>query len=601
MSNNTLIEAKDRFSINEVVLKTLLMSDLVESTRLVEEMGDRRTSQLFARHDHLARELLARHGGQEIDKTDGFLLLFERPLYAVRYALAYHEALAALSAEAKVELSARVGIHLGEVVLRRNPTEDVARGAKPLEVEGLAKPTAARLMSVAARRQTLLTRGAFDVARRAETGVDSLGAELQWLAHGTYLFKGVEEPVEIFEVGVEKLSPLTPPGESEKVRRQDHEGILGWRPAAGQVIEARPNWELERKLGEGGFGEVWLAVQPKTGDRRVFKFCFDTERLQALKREITLFRLLKEELGDREDIARILDWNFDRIPYFIESEYTAGGSVIDWAESEGGIEAVPLATRLEIVAQVAEALAAAHSVGVLHKDIKPGNILIHTDRQGNVQARLADFGIGLLTDPARLADVGITLMGMSRLAGATGLHSAGTQLYHAPELMEGKAATVQADVYALGVLLYQMVVGDLFRALGPGWERLIDDELLCEDIAVTVDVSPQRRLGNALRIGERLRTLDQRRAKLEAERRAKEEAELVRVALERSRRRRRLIMPAIAILLLFAAAMAMQARRVSQEADKAKSERRSRAASIALHVRSLRDFRSLAQQRHHRP
>ncbi|MCP3961743.1 MAG: hypothetical protein GY719_28205 [bacterium] len=170
----------------------------------------------------------------------------------------------------------------------------------------------------------------------------------RWLAHGTYLFKGVEEPVEIFEAGVDRFAPLTPPGETEKVRRQDHEGILGWRPAAGQMIEARPNWELERKLGEGGFGEVWLAIHPKTGDRRVFKFCFDGERLRGLQREITLFRLLKEELGDREDIARILDWNFDRVPYFIESEYTAGGSLVDWAHDEGGLGAVPLATRLEI-------------------------------------------------------------------------------------------------------------------------------------------------------------------------------------------------------------------------------------------------------------
>ena len=125
----TSSEATDRSLLTQVVLKTLLMSDLVDSTRLVEELGDRRTAELFAQHDHLARDLLMRHEGQEIDKTDGFLLLFERPLLAVRYALAYHQALAELSGEVKVTMSARVGIHLGEVILRKNPLEDIARGA----------------------------------------------------------------------------------------------------------------------------------------------------------------------------------------------------------------------------------------------------------------------------------------------------------------------------------------------------------------------------------------------------------------------------------------------------------------------------------------
>ena len=92
-------------------------------------------------------------------------------------------------------------------------------------------------------------------------------------------------------------------------------------------------------LGEGGFGEVWLAGHP-SGERRVFKFCFDASRLRGLKREATLFQLLKDELGDRDDIAKVLDWNFDEPPYFLESEYTEGGSLADWGQAAGGIASV---------------------------------------------------------------------------------------------------------------------------------------------------------------------------------------------------------------------------------------------------------------------
>ncbi len=567
----------------ESALRTLLLSDLVGSTRLVEELGDRRSAELAARHDRLARDLLAEHGGREIDKTDGFLILFERPLDAVRYALDYHRGLAALGREEQHDLGSRVGIHLGEVFLRENPPEDVARGAKPLEVEGLAKPTAARLMSLAGGRQTLLTQGAFDLARRAAVGEQARIESLRWLAHGEYLFQGIEEPMAVFEVGLEGFSPLAPPPGSAKVKRETGEdAILGWRPAAGQEIASRPHWQLAEKLGEGGFGEVWLARHTKTGDRRVFKFCFDALRLRALQREITLFRLLKEELGDRDDIARILDWSFDSVPYFIESEYTAGGSLIDWAQEQGGIAEVPLETRLEIVAQVADALAAAHSVGVLHKDVKPGNVLIHEGASGRFQARLADFGIGGVTDAKRLASAGITVLGMTRMAGATEPSStSGTQLYHAPELIEGKAATVQADVYALGVMFYQLVVGDLFRALGPGWERRVEDELLREDIAFSVDVNPRRRLGNALRLAERLRSLEERRAERERERRRVKEAERAREALERSRRQRKVTAAVLTVLLVFGAAVTMLWRR-SEEARRLTEEALLRAESSKL-------------------
>ncbi len=559
------------FEPGGAVVKTLLVSDLVDSTRLVERLGDERSAVLFERCDRLARDLLAKHGGQEIDKTDGYLALFERPVEAVRFALAYHQGLGELSAAAEVEIATRVGIHLGEVVLRENPGQDVAKGAKPLEVEGLAKPLTARLMSLATAGQTLLTRGGFDVARRAAEDSLPAAASLRWLAHGGYLFQGVEEAVEVFEVGREGRAPLAAPPDSKKARRVLGDGtILGWRAAPGLTIPQRPNWALERKLAEGGFGEVWLTHHKKTGAQRVFKFCVERELLRSLQREVTVFRLLKKTLGDRRDIARILDWNFDEAPYFLELEHSDSGSLADWAEAQGGFERVPLAVRLEIVAQIAEALAAAHSVGVLHKDVKPGNILIGAGRGGQPRAKLTDFGIGRITDKERLVDADITFIGMTRTAKTERGVSSGTRLYMAPEVLEGKASTIQADIYALGVVLYQAVVGELDRAVASGWRRNVDDELLAEDIAACVDVAPERRPASALEIAERLRSLEERRRRRAAERRQREEAAANRRALERGRRRRKVlgsVTAAAVLVLVVVSVLAVRENEARREAD----------------------------------
>ena len=548
-------------------IATLLLSDLVGSSALVERTGDAASAELFQKHDRLARDLLEEHSGLEIDKTDGFLLLFDRPWQAVLYALDYHWALAELSQVEGIELESRIGIHLGEIVLHRNPPHDVARGAKPLEVEGLAKPTAARLMSVAGGRQTLMTQAAFDLARRSAVGSAGGAESLRWLAHGSYNFKGVEEPVEVFEVGVEGFAPLTAPESSEKVARvADEDTILGWRPAPDLEIPHRPRWVVVEKLGEGGFGEVWLGEYRKTGERRVFKFCYEAERLLSLQREITVFRLLKEELGLRHDIARILDWNFDEAPYFIEFVYIESGSLVGWAEGQGGIGEVPITDRLEIVAQAATALAAAHSVGVLHKDVTPAHVLIESDAKGRPRAVLTDFGIGLVTDRERLVSKGITVLGMTELEVADS--ATGTQLYMAPELLAGKAPTIQADLYALGVMLYQMVVGDLGRPLAQGWQRRVEDKLLREDIAALVDGSPARRPGNAAEVAERLRTLEQRRAARAAEEQAAR-------AAERAQRRRKVltIVAAVSsIFLVVVSFLAIQAMRARADAEHARAD-----------------------------
>ncbi len=197
------------------VVKTILLCDLVDSTALVERLGDARAAAVFDRHDELVRALVAEHRGLELDKADGFLLMFDRPANAVALALAYHRALGGLASELGLPLSARVGIHLGEVVLRPNPPERIARGAKPLEIEGLPKAVAARLMSLGQGGQTLLTRGACELARRGMVGSPAAD-RLAWVSHGEYRLKGMTDPLEVFEVGIDGMATFTRPAGAEK-------------------------------------------------------------------------------------------------------------------------------------------------------------------------------------------------------------------------------------------------------------------------------------------------------------------------------------------------------------------------------------------------
>ena len=389
---------------SDTVLKVCLFTDLVGSMELKSRLGDAVAAARIAEHNAAFRASLAAFNGTEEKSTgDGFFATFDRPSDAVRCALAFQDTL--LSAPAGARLSARVGIHMGEIT-RLDPGDTQA--AQP-ELLGLAIDTSARVMGLAQGGQILLTRHTFDsVRQQVQTAPD--GSVIECHAHGPYVFKGVDEPLEIFEVGVRGRSPMSAPPDSEKARRAiapGDEETLGWRPALGLSVPGRPGWELEQQIGQGGFGEVWTARHLETDEVRAFKFCFHADRLRTLKREMTLFRLLKEALGERGDIARLYEVRLDEPPYFLEMEYTEGGGLPDWIRHRGGVNAVPLATRLDIVAQVGEALAAAHSVGVIHKDVKPQNVLMFQRRNEPPRVRLTDFGIGHVTSLEVLREAGL--------------------------------------------------------------------------------------------------------------------------------------------------------------------------------------------------
>lgn len=232
-------------------LRTLLLTDLCDSTALVEKIGDNAAAELFRDHDHLVLTLQREWRGRLIDRSDGLLLLFERPIDGLGFALDYTHGLQDLGQARKLKLQARAGLHVGEVLTWRNSEEAISIGAKPLEVEGLAKPMAARLMTLARPGQILLSAVAESLTHRAARELGDRGQRLLWKSHGRWRFKGVPTAQEIYEVGEIGLTPLRSPKGSAKAWRD----LPLWRRPAALVAEVA--------LVAAATGALWFFGRPQ--------------------------------------------------------------------------------------------------------------------------------------------------------------------------------------------------------------------------------------------------------------------------------------------------------------------------------------------------
>jgi WD40 repeat protein/serine/threonine protein kinase/class 3 adenylate cyclase len=531
---------------------TMVFTDIVGSSALKQQLGDHVGAQLIEQHHALVRATLAEFpAGQELSTAgDSFFLVFSTPSEGVKFALMLQRRVRERSSQAGVVVRDRIGLHMGEVLFQE---ADLERGR---DLIGLNVDVGARVMGLAQGSQILLTRPVFDSARQSLKGEDIPGiGQLSWLNHGLYQLKGIEDPLEVCEVGELGGGLFCPPGTTEKARRfevAEGEPVLGWRPALDQSVPNTP-WVLEGKLGEGGFGEVWVGRHRKLKERRVFKFCFRADRARTLKREMTLYRVLKDQVGEHPNIVRLHEVYLDEPPFYLEEEFVEGKDLKTWCEAHGGIEGVPLKLRLEIVAQAAEGLQAAHDAGIIHRDMKPGNILMRGNAalecggaappsgsavppgpgtkattipsnssrpnqsggappEPEIQVKLTDFGIGQVTSQAVLA--GVTREGFTQTILSSSSSHTGTHLYMAPELMAGKPASTRSDIYSLGVVLYQLLVADFRRPVAGDWGDEIQDPLLREDLKRCLAGRPDDRFAGAGQLAKRLRSLAQRRTVL---------------------------------------------------------------------------------------
>ncbi|HET6406516.1 MAG TPA: serine/threonine-protein kinase, partial [Chthoniobacteraceae bacterium] len=348
-----------------------------------------------------------------------------------------------------------------------------------------------------------------------------------------------------------------------------------WAPIEGAIVPGT-SWKLTRRIGEGGAGEVWHGQHEQLDERRVFKFCDSEEKARTLKREMTLYRLLKERVGRNPHFIQYYEVSLDEAPWYLMMEDADALDLESWCDRQpGGLRILDVETRIEIVAQAAEALQSAHEAGIIHRDVKPANILIRTKEPGGtdldnsssvkrLHVLIADFGIGqIVTD--QLLGGGTRLGFTATVSNLRDSGLSGTMLYLAPEVAEGHGATARSDTYSLGIVLWQLLIGDLHIALDPAkWAHRIADPLLREDLNKCLAGVPEERWASAGDLAASLRSLPNRRA-AEQQRQA-ELAARERAAYRRGLYRATAIAAAIVSIVSFLAATAwIQGRNAKRE------------------------------------
>ena len=203
----------------------------------------------------------------------------------------------------------------------------------------------------------------------------------------------------------------------------------------GSVFAKR--YEIIEELGKGGMGKVYRVFDKKVDGEIALKLvkpeiASDKNTVERFRNELKLARDITHK-----NVCRMYDLNEDKGTYYITMEYVPGGDLKRFIRRS---KQLGIGTALSIAKQICEGLVEAHSLGVVHRDLKPNNIMI--DDNGN--ARIMDFGIA-----RSLSAKGITGKGVM----------IGTPEYMSPEQVEGKDVDQRSDIYSFGIIMYEMVTG----------------------------------------------------------------------------------------------------------------------------------------------
>jgi serine/threonine protein kinase len=251
------------------------------------------------------------------------------------------------------------------------------------------------------------------------------------------------------------------------------------------VLQTVGNYDLLEKIAEGGMGAIYKGRHRETGTVVAVKIM----PAQTASNSVMLKRFEQEfraaSMLNHPNIVRALDFGDNGTTPYLVMEFVEGESLGQKIERDGRL---PETEAIRLIAQVAQGLHRAHKQGLIHRDVKPDNILVTPDGQ----AKLADLGLVKEIE----TDLNLTRTG----------RGLGTPHFMAPEqFRNAKNATIQCDIYSLGATLYMMVTGELpFRSNGPldAWMKKIQNELtpprkLVSDLSERVDWAIRRAMSAA--------------------------------------------------------------------------------------------------------
>ncbi|MCU0753630.1 MAG: winged helix-turn-helix domain-containing protein [Xanthomonadales bacterium] len=324
-------------------------------------------------------------------------------------------------------------------------------------------------------------------------------------------------------------------------------------PAPGATLPGRPEWTVLRLIGRGACGEVLAASHSGGLLPRAYKFAIEDRGLRGLKRELAIQRYLRETCPDCEMVLPVVDAQLQQPPYFLATPLQLQGNLLEWAERGGRLRSLPRPQRVDLAIRLCESVAALHDAGIAHRDLKPQNLYVVEELDG-LRVLLADLGAGAGLLPPGVDASGIPIGQLTR-EGTPDAQNGGPERYLAPELLMGEAATLRSDLYALGLLVYQIVVADFHRVLAPGWERFLADPLLAADIALASNQDAMARPNSARVLANRLQTLENRRAAEQEATRLDALSRQLAIAQDHAARRRRQLLATMALALLAIAAL----------------------------------------------
>lgn len=214
----------------------------------------------------------------------------------------------------------------------------------------------------------------------------------------------------------------------------------------GHLVGGR--YRVDREIGRGNFGIVYLAEDERTGERRAIKVLLPwAARNEQLRHRLRREAKLAGSLSGPHAVKVYESGETDEGDVFLAMEYLVGEELSYVLQNQGSL---PPARVERIAEQVLAALDEAHRVGIIHRDLKPSNIFLCRDRDGRDFVKVFDFGIAKVTGDGEL-------MATAKLTVSGGVM--GTPVYMSPEQCRGAELTPAADFYSLGIVLYELLTG----------------------------------------------------------------------------------------------------------------------------------------------